>query len=489
MSGSVRYDGVTGLGMIFLRRDNPVSDLILKLSNTRYNLAGFYYETNVSGSRHIKVILTDLGDIGSGKWLPPFDLYDVLSDHLIKKAVFRPFINEEVGNDHNKISSGLFREILAGIIPNRSISGSSRDDLIQEWMYYLLMGKIDSESNSVADSERGKPRPPTSIFLINSIILDISSTISRHSKDPDDSDEDDDILIRDDTKIRYLLVDLGLFDDPIHIQLPKKRKKILDRYLMDSSDLMKSISLNFTRLFLEKDTFQKKYLRRLDPSSIKNTSSHTNDIILQNLIGTGHQMNDYLISSLMKGEIDPSNLYNLIDKHDHDSNAVLSSFSIKPLYNPGEKNRDDLIRLVSVCPSMYQENPDISPNLILTSLHDKINSLVRTISTGGTPLININELSNMTNSLLSLTGLQLEKIPAIEGETSLPGVMVVSSGHESGIPIRLSDGNKIVLSLMGEDLDQFGKEDLREILSTLDVVSNGDNRFDDLRAKIVDALQ
>jgi len=543
MTDSIHYDNIEGQGMLFILRENPVSNLVLMLSNTRYNLVGFYYETNVSGSRRIKIILTDLSDIGSGRWLPPLNLNDVLSDRIINKAVFRPFIDQAVSEDDRDIrSSGLFREILAGIIPNQFQVEQPNDDLIQEWMYYLLMGtsiskrpdsrgpgafreriqerpdsrgpgafreRIQERPDSRgpgAFRERIQERPETShrknkvkseqkisdfetsVYLINNFILDISDTISRHDKDSDDSDDDNNMNIRSDEKIRYLLADLGFFDDPIEIHLPKHKKKVLDRYLIDPSILLKSISLNFTRLYLEYEDFRRKCLWRLYSTDDGKTMSNADSVVIQNLMSSGHYLSEYILSSLTKGFIDPNNLIDRVQKYNHDSSATASSFSIDPLFVSDNELKDDLIRLVSVCPSTHQDNPHVSPILLLTSLRDKIDSLVQAVSAGETPLLNINDLSDTVNSLLSLTGHQLENIPTLEGETSVPSIISVTSGHRSGIPIRLSNDNKVVLSLMGEDLDKFSKDDLQEILSILDVMSDGDNRFDDMRAKIVDAL-
>lgn len=479
MENILRYDDITGIGMIFLLRETPVSDIILKLSNTRYNLAGFYYETNVSGSRQIKVIITDLGNIGSGTWLPVLDLREVLSDRLISKAVCRSFINHIIDvEDPDTKSSGLFREILAEIISDRDNNNSPQDYLVQEWMKYLLLGSSDDEY----------PENPTSISLINNIILDLSDTISSHNKDIDREEGDANISIRHDFKTRYLLVDLGFFSDPIDIYLPKNRGKILNRYLIDPSILLKSISLNFTRLYLESEFFSEKCIKRLQPSGNNKTLSNVNTVVIQNLMSSGHHLTNFISSSINMGVVDPKELINIMDQYKHDSDTTVSHFSIDPL---SESNHDidaELIRLVSVCPLNYQDDPDVSPVVILTSLRDKINSMVESISSGETPTLNINELSDTVNSLLYSVSYKLNQIPILEGETSIPSVTVISSGHRSGVPIRLSNGNKIILSLMDDNLERFDRSDLIEILSILDVMSDGDNRFDDMRAKIVDIL-
>jgi hypothetical protein len=481
MDNILHHEDITGEGMIFLLRETPVSNIVLKLSNTRYNLAGFYYETNVSGSRQIKVILTDLGNIGSGIWLPSLNLHDVLSDRLVSRAVCRSFINNTVGdNESDNKLPGLFREILAGVVfPDLSKDNLPRDSLIQEWMKYLL---IESFNDEYSDD-------PTSISLINNVILDLSDTISNHTKDIDPEDEEDDtISIRHDFKTRYLLIDLGFFGDPIDIHLPQNKRKTFDRYLIDPSILIKSISLNFAKLYIENKPFSEKCVKSLHLSDSDNKLSNVNTVVIQNLMSSGHHLTDFISSSINIGVIDPTKLINIMDQYKHDSDTTVSHFSIEPLLESNHDVDTDLIKLVSVCPSNYQDTPDVSPIIILTSLRDKINSIVESISSGETPILNINELSDTVNSLLSSVSYKLEKIPILEGETSVPSVTVISSGHRSGVPIRLSNGHKIILSLMDDDLERFDRSDLIEILSILDVMSDGDNRFDDMRAKIVDIL-
>jgi len=481
MNNILDHGNITGEGMIFLLRETPVSNIVLKLSNTRYNLAGFYYETNVSGSSQIKVILTDLGNIGSGIWLPSLDLHDVLSDSLVSRAVCRPLIDNTVSDNKssNKLP-GLFREILAGVIfSDLSKDNLPQDYLIQEWMKYLLMESFNDEYFEGS----------TSISLINNIILDLSDTIPNHTKgiDPEDK-EDDTISIRHDFKTRYLLIDLGFFGVPIDIYLPQNKRKILDRYLIDPSILIKSISLSFAKLYIENKPFSEKCVKSLHISDSDNKLSNVNSVVIQNLMSSGHHLTDFISSSINRGVIDPNKLINIMDQYIHDSDTTLSHFSIDPLLESNNGIDSDLIKLVSVCPSNYQDTPDVSPIIILTSLRDKIDSMVESISSGETPILNINELTDTVNLLISSFSYKLKKIPILEGETSVPSVTVISSGHRSGVPIRLSNRNKIILSLMDDDLERFDRNDLIEILSILDVMSDGDNRFDDMRAKIVGIL-
>lgn len=534
------YRNLSGFGMIFLHREcGSVGDCIMSLSKFKYNLAGFYYETIATGVKKVMVILTDIADISTSNWLNPIDIEDLNGDMSIQHGIIRPFSKPKKSN--------IFKEVLAKILVKKNFYTNSSSILIQDWLYYIIgldymkfytddtddtddvISPIHSDNPSSkspkmksSHSDEAKsyipPQHQTSIYSLNVIIAEIYSRVSSRTKITSASL---------DNIHRYMLIEADIFNKPISLIFNDHDS---DEYyegihITNPHVLIQMIARNFTQLYMTDERFSKQFNSLMSHGHL-NHSIH-DDIIIQNLINSGDELLSFLHRSIHDKSLNMVMLSEVIGVYENDKSIVQSNIGgtktlpdyrkealLPPEHRPlgswtfKSKVRETLSPLdisnlsdqdVSsdnngerdfsrLDPSLLRvSRGDYHPNESIISIHQEIRKISESLIQGETPLININHLIKQVNSLTALSGLSLDRINTIKGNISMASVIVVSSENE-GIPLSLSSGRRILLPLVNPDLTIFDVNQLTEILSMLDVISDGDARFDNLRAKIVARL-
>ena len=197
----------------------------------------------------------------------------------------------------------------------------------------------------------------------------------------------------------------------------------------------------------------------------------------KNRIIKSNNIIEYIISSIKSHNLDPSFFNFLYSKYTDDC-----ELEPEDRIDPIDGNEKSIINV------FRNGSFDETPESVILSIKKQIEKTVASISTGDIPIININDLSENINKLVHFSGIETDQLPIINGETSISSIITITSNHTGGIQIKLRDNRKIVLSMDGNDIENYGHEELFQILSVLDVISDGDSRIDDLRSKIVDFL-
>lgn len=117
---------------------------------------------------------------------------------------------------------------------------------------------------------------------------------------------------------------------------------------------------------------------------------------------------------------------------------------------------------------------------------DEINSittnLLDDIKLGKLPILRYGLLLSKINSVLSMFG---RNLIFTDGISSINGIISFDNKLDQ-VPILLRGGNKILIPLNNPDkqLELCNRDQLEEILVVIDIISNGDIAYDELRTKI-----
>lgn len=123
----------------------------------------------------------------------------------------------------------------------------------------------------------------------------------------------------------------------------------------------------------------------------------------------------------------------------------------------------------------------------IENIKDTLNNLNLDIVKGSVPVLKINKLIININELLKHIEYEHKPIKLINEDTSLYCLLLVNKNVKD-IPMRLINGDKILVPMNEYNYSKFSKDELIEMLFMLDVYSNGTPKFDQIRTLITKEL-
>ena len=202
-------------------------------------------------------------------------------------------------------------------------------------------------------------------------------------------------------------------------------------------------------------------------------------------MGSSNNLVNSIIGMIEKGRIEYDNLRSIMDdykkKIDDTTNGLNLSFNHSPNI---ERCKDRLV--VFENGKKHQSKFDLTLKQLKTQLEGVKNSIERK----ETPSININTLINNYNVLISMSGgshgTGLDMIDSLDSKNSYNGVFTTSDCPK--VPISFKSGRQIIIPLVGYNLKEFNHKELHELLRAVDVLSNGEDQFDNFRADVASSL-
>jgi hypothetical protein len=198
-------------------------------------------------------------------------------------------------------------------------------------------------------------------------------------------------------------------------------------------------------------------------------------------------------------------LYQLVTKHVDIQDMIVSW--LENLSTKGECNVKDLTQLLSEIETTRYQTSEILPTIsdkniesiqisehivvkdkspdpeIITSVQEltsQVNHIVDIINNSGIPYVELNNIIKSVNTLSEYYSLNNYIQPINQ---CYSGLLVISPYGDRSIPISLKTGNTIKLTTRNYDLSLFSRDELLEILETIDSLVS-DDRYDNLRSDI-----
>jgi len=285
-------------------------------------------------------------------------------------------------------------------------------------------------------------------------------------------------------------MDNGVFEPIQKLCLPKHTKMEFnlrcEQSIAQHKNFLTAAVSEFVKLLLEDPKFFSVVVDGINQNTliVKKIDEKFKGSVF-NLMKSSNDLVGALIGMIEKGRVKYESLIDLINvyntKIDDTTNGLNISFNHMANI---EKCRDRLV--VFENGKKHQSKFD----LILKQLGSQLYEVKKSIERNETPSLNINTLINNYNVLVNMSGgsrgYDLDMIDILDSKNSYSGVFITSDCPT--VPISFKSGRKIMIPLVGYNLKDFNHKELHELLRALDVLSNGEDQFDNFRASVASEL-
>ena len=494
---------IKGVGLVFVRKEDPINLFVLSITKQLYSLIGFYYTTKVSGVERVNVVLSDVCGIVSSKWMASFTLKNLIYDPLVSLLSVRelcPVLDDKgcVDEAATKKRNGNFKAAIA------KITSQGSENSVREWVKQLIGYEIGQPTSG-----------STTVELVNRVILEtgnwdkigqngsmsVEGLVKNKTPDiiPKSSEGKNHIFTKlgQDFKqvevnrpnvsnklIQSYLVDNGVFGPLKHINLPKRNELEVNLRREQSISQHKSFLIEAVSVFVKMLLEDRKFFNVVVDGINHNTIlANKIDEKFKSSVFSTLQSSEKVIGALVglieKGRVQYDDLRNIIEGYRSCVKNTLKVIDVDMNLLPSIESCKDKIIIF--------ENQDCHKSkfdLNLKQLHAQVGSVVESINKNETPMMNINALISNLNCFIELSGSDLSKVKKVNTKESYGGVFTVV--HCQKIPVQFKSGKRTIIPSIGYNLKQFNCGELRELLNAMDVIAKGNDDFDHLRSDVAD---
>jgi len=501
----IKYQDISGVGLFFARKEDPVNLFALQITKQLYSLIGFYYESKVTGKKRIHIILSDICGIVSSQWMNTFTIENLIHDPLITKLSIRklsPILNEDglIDEELTQKRDADFKAAIAEVTSQGPVNST------EDWIKQIIGYEI---------SQPG--RGSTTVELVNKVIMrtgnwekiKLAARIAPGSMEgiiknklpkvvPKNSAGKNYIFSRLASDLKQIqtyqpnvsnllmqsyLVENGIFEPIQHLQLPKHTAIEIslrrEQSIAESKNFLADAVSTFVRLLLENKKFFDTVVDAINANTNfkqkqKDTKFKASFI---NLAHSSNRLVGIIVSMIEKGRFSFELLKHEIDKYNLKLEQTTGSIGIKSNLFPrmDSKNVDRII-------IMKNKTGNSKFDLDLKTIHHNLQRSTNNIKNEETAILNINEMIQAVNSIIECSNSNLKPLKEITTKKSYGAVLTTQKGRS--IPIQFTDGSQMILPTVGYDLKPYDCEHLKELLQALDIMTDGSDDFDQLRSDI-----
>lgn len=494
----IKCDEISGSGLIFIKMEDPISILLMSLTGQKYSLIGFFYSSNISGHNQINIIYTDIWGLLNPFWSDPKLLSDFIRENKHINEIKIRKIKKKLAVDFKISIAEQIQPSLRPIIISKSSSDKKLDNNINNIEInnrykYLLMTIFNYYDIKLSTSFI------TPIETINKMILDLS--INNDHKDVNNKNINSQPSNSKCSNIKKYLIDSDLFGmiKSVYFQPFFYSKNYnFSRENIDNKkkrDFIKVLFDNFMEMMMGHELFFDHIMIKLT-SNMDNTlkniffRDHLEKIISENFVNSSNNIINFITISLKNSTVKYNDLISLLNKYDEDKLNLLDNFrfesKIESKHDLKIESKDSKDKII-----IFKNNDSYYSSLKI--IRDELSSLQENINNDTQPILNINLLLENINNIISISPGKLTPIPLINSETSFQGIFVVSKNQLKKIKTidiknSYSEKKKIILPAHGYDLSRFKKNELIEILHTLESEEFKDGRFDQMKSDLIKLL-
>nr|QBK89677.1 MAG: uncharacterized protein LCPAC001_01900 [Pithovirus LCPAC001] len=495
---------IKGVGLIFVRKEDPVNLFVLSITKQLYSLIGFYYKTRVSGQKKIHVILSDICGIVSSKWMNPFTIEDLIHDPLVTQLSIRklsPVLDEDgyVDKSATKHRYENFKAAIADITSNGPATST------EEWIKQIFGFEICQPGGG-----------STTVELVNRVIMrtDNWDKIEQNgsmSMEGLIKNQTPPIIPKNSEGKCYIFAKMGSDMKQIKVNQPGVGNKLLQSYLVDNGtfDPIRHIKLpshtqlqtnlrreqsiaehkqflieavsTFVRLLMNNTRFFDTVVDGINSNAMMANKMDDNfKISMFNIVQSSHNVVSTIISMIECGRFNFGDLRKIINEHKYKVESTVKMVDININHFPSILECKD--KIVILENDRYKSKFDHN----LKQFHQQIQDTVKSIKNNETPVLNINALIDNLNTFVRLSGSKLSKVRKVDGNCSYGAVLSINDNKK--IPVQFKSGKKIVIPSVGYDLSILNCSEIKELLTTIDVMTKGEDYFDNLGSDLASRL-
>lgn len=200
------------------------------------------------------------------------------------------------------------------------------------------------------------------------------------------------------------------------------------------------------------------------------------DIIIKNYFDSSQSFYEGIVKGLKYGKMKSEDFIRNYQLFQHDLNKVKGSNESVNLIDDNNKNS---ILLFHDTKARITASNNIKSMLTVISNDIKTNKI---------PIIRLNKLIHNFNILMEKIDKDYRPVKVYDEDTSTYGLITTNDNVSVDIPVQLKNGTKLMIPMNETNYSRFTKEQLEEMLIILDIYSNGNIKFDQIRSRITREL-
>jgi len=197
------------------------------------------------------------------------------------------------------------------------------------------------------------------------------------------------------------------------------------------------------------------------------------DELFQNYFNSSYGFYRLFLEGFKKGKIKATEMVHILKSIKNDLNNLNKSSEIA---------EPEIINDI-----IFLNDNKIKINSI-NNIRNILNGLNQDIKQGNVPHLRLDKLILNFNNLISQIDRGYNPIKISEEELSSYALITISDKVVNDIPMQLKSGDKILIPMNETNFSRFTMDQLDEMLSMLDIYSNGNNKFDQIRSLITKEL-
>ncbi len=507
----IAVDQLPPSGIIFVRREDIYSQIVAAIIKQPFTTIGFYYRTTVTGRSVTQVILVDVFQIKTPKWLDEgATLEHLLNDPLISQIAvkgLRPIRNPDQTINEEKtrrLECDFRTAICLAIVPGPEVS-------LEESLNQLFGHPVKCPTVSV-----------TAVEMVNRVTMEIgrwedvpqNGSLSAEAmhllKSPAILNADHNGRIQmlrilasnftqqevcqpdvSDKLMQSYIVSNDLYGDLLYLHIPNRDANLVRKHQDMANclnkDYLGQVANKFMYMLINDELFFKTVLEGFNQNRMM---EQTDDKAMQDsliqLASTSEELATHVTQLITKGEGNYLELMKQILKLNTTKECIEQKHCMKLCDNTQlpiiKTNRMLLLHKKG----QGQEVGEMVKALV--DLRHQVSNVAGAIAGGDTAIIDINHMLYTINYISQCWGLEVNDLPSVKGNYTQPMQVMVRPGRESPVPLELRNGKNIIITPQHPQLQRFDRNTLEEILEALNKKVCVKESFGKLRSQIVDAL-
>ena len=554
-------------GLIFVRSEDIVSQVAISITKQPYSNIGFFYKKTIRGQTKIGLVILDVNRFSTPEWLHEGDtLEELISNPLVSSIALKglsPLRNKQGQIDEQETEKlhTKFRAAIAKVTA-RGHKQSSHETIAQLFGYEVKhpskgvtavemvnrviveMGKSELiPQNGSLDAETLRLLEPPEHLSIDArgkiqMIQVLTSKFNQQEIDRPGVAE---------KLMQSYIIDNGLFDDLIEIELPERNLHNLRRAQRASEALNRSylarLADTFISMSIEDQGFYETVARGVNQTrSVEVGETEAMKRNMVRLARDSEQLSQLVSDWLQSGEMPYERLLKSITGANQRRNKI-SRYQQLPLPPPVKLPHLERTKLLLV--TKNQEKSDRDKNVsgkkeldssqvnvggkdepkcraaaeagncraaaeagkcraeekaqegqrkpteqLLGSclfLRKRMARISEQVEKGELAIIELNSLLRAINQMSHSLGLEVEQLPELSGQHSVNALIDVTSSDSDTLSLTIKS-RRVVLTTDNPHFDGLDLETLHEILITIDGMASANQRFDHLRKSLVQRI-
>lgn len=273
--------------------------------------------------------------------------------------------------------------------------------------------------------------------------------------------------------LNTFLLDSKCFELEADLKIPITKEPIITESVRQNFIVF---AKNITDLILNHKDLSDDLIKIFNDTEVSN--SNEVGISIKNYVESSKHFHDLIIKAIKTTKIRSEDFNKLFELVQHDFNKLTQPDQVSESIILDDKNKNSVLLIHDTAARMTATN----------NIKSMLNLISNDVKNDKIPVIRLNKLIHNFNVLMEKIDKDYHSIKLIDADTSTYALITTNDNVSMDIPVQLRNGSKLMIPMNETNYSRFTKEQLEEMLVILDIYSNGNSKFDQIRARITKEL-